>query len=191
VFQQSLQNHPSLSSLGILPHSLVIFGERPMLAILLAHTGSTTRRSGAAHRGSHQHGTRPAPLLAERCARRWGHGRTGVVRAVTTMLRSVRFVNEARTAWGLPWQYSAQRWKGLAALGRSGLTPCTCIRRSRRPYHYVKTSKRSRNICNGLLTPVTSTHIYNGCCLEPVTYKRTRTTPGLASTTFVTNVDFW
>jgi hypothetical protein len=57
--------------------------------------------------------------------------------------------------------------------------------------HYVKTSNRSCNICNGPLTPVTSTHICNGCCLAPVTYKRARTTPGLASTTPVTNVDFW
>jgi hypothetical protein len=47
--------------------------------------------------------------------------------------------------------------------------------------HYVKTSNRSRNICNGPLTPVTSTHIC--CCLAPVTYRRARTTPGLASTT--------
>jgi hypothetical protein len=44
--------------------------------------------------------------------------------------------------------------------------------------HYVKTSNRSRNICNGPLTPVTSTHICNGCCLAPVTYKRARTTLG-------------
>jgi hypothetical protein len=57
--------------------------------------------------------------------------------------------------------------------------------------HYVKTSNRSRNICNGPLTPVTSTHICNGCCLAPVTYRRARTAPGLASTTPVTNVDFW
>jgi hypothetical protein len=57
--------------------------------------------------------------------------------------------------------------------------------------HYVKTSNRSCIICNGTLTPVTSTHICNGCCLAPVTYKRARTTPGLASTTLVTNVDFW
>jgi hypothetical protein len=57
--------------------------------------------------------------------------------------------------------------------------------------HYVKTSNRSRNICNGPLTPVISTHICNGCCLVPVTYKRTRTALGLASTTLVTNVDFW
>jgi hypothetical protein len=56
---------------------------------------------------------------------------------------------------------------------------------------YVKTSNKSRNICNGPLTPVTSTHICNGCCLAPVTYKRARTTRGLASTTPVTNVDFW
>jgi hypothetical protein len=55
---------------------------------------------------------------------------------------------------------------------------------------YVKTSNRSRNICNRLLTPVTSTHICNSCCLAPVTYKRARTTPVLASTTPVTNVDF-
>jgi hypothetical protein len=57
--------------------------------------------------------------------------------------------------------------------------------------HYVKTSNRSHNICNGPLTPVTSTHICNGCCLAHVTYKRARTTSGLASTTPVTNVDFW
>jgi hypothetical protein len=44
--------------------------------------------------------------------------------------------------------------------------------------HYVKTSNRSRNICNGPLTPVTSTHICNSCCLAPVTYKRARTTLG-------------
>jgi hypothetical protein len=57
--------------------------------------------------------------------------------------------------------------------------------------HYMKTSNRSRSICNGPLMPVTSTHICNGCCLVPVTYKRARTTMGLASTTPVTNVDFW
>jgi hypothetical protein len=57
--------------------------------------------------------------------------------------------------------------------------------------HYVKTSNRSHNICNGPLTPVTSTHICNGCSLAPVTYKRARTTLGLASTMPVTNVDFW
>jgi hypothetical protein len=57
--------------------------------------------------------------------------------------------------------------------------------------HYVKTSNRSHNICNGPLTPFTSTHICNGCCLAPVTYKRARMTPGLASTTPVTNVEFW
>jgi hypothetical protein len=60
-----------------------------------------------------------------------------------------------------------------------------------RETHYVKISNRSREICNGPLTPVTSTHICNGCCLAPVTYKRARATPGLASTTPVTNVDFW
>jgi hypothetical protein len=60
----------------------------------------------------------------------------------------------------------------------------------RRLQHYVKTSNRSRSICNRLLTPVTSTHICNGCCLAPVTYNRARTTSGLASTTPVTNVDF-
>jgi hypothetical protein len=56
--------------------------------------------------------------------------------------------------------------------------------------HYVKTSNRSRSICNGPLTPVTSTRICNGC-LVPITYKRAMTTPGLASTTPITNVDFW
>jgi hypothetical protein len=49
--------------------------------------------------------------------------------------------------------------------------------------HYVKTSNKSRNICNGPLKPVTSTHICNSCCLAPVTYTRARTTSGLASTT--------
>jgi hypothetical protein len=57
--------------------------------------------------------------------------------------------------------------------------------------HYVKTSNRSCNICNGPLTPVTSTHICNSCCLTLVTYKRARTTPGLVSTTPVINVGFW
>jgi hypothetical protein len=56
---------------------------------------------------------------------------------------------------------------------------------------YVKTSNRSRSICNGPLMPVTSTHLCNGCCLAPATYKCARTTTGLASTTPVTNVDFW
>jgi hypothetical protein len=57
--------------------------------------------------------------------------------------------------------------------------------------HYVKTSNRSRIICNGPLTPVTCTHICNDCYLVPVTDKRDRSTPGLASATPVTNVDFW
>jgi hypothetical protein len=57
--------------------------------------------------------------------------------------------------------------------------------------HYVKTSNRPRSICSGPLTPVTCTHICNECCLASVTHKSTRTTPGLASTTPVTNVDFW
>jgi hypothetical protein len=48
--------------------------------------------------------------------------------------------------------------------------------------HYVKTSNRSRIICSGPLTTVTCTHICNGCCLAPVTHKRARMTPGLAST---------
>jgi hypothetical protein len=47
-----------------------------------------------------------------------------------------------------------------------------------RRHHYVKTSNRSCNICNRPLTPVTSTHIYNGCCLASVTYKRARMTQG-------------
>jgi hypothetical protein len=60
------------------------------------------------------------------------------------------------------------------------------------PYmHYVKTSNRSHSICNGPLMPVTSTHICNGCCLALVTYKGASTTQRLASTTPVTNVDFW
>jgi hypothetical protein len=57
-------------------------------------------------------------------------------------------------------------------------------------FHYVKTTNRSCSICNGPLSPDTCTHICNSCCLAPVTHKRTRTTPGLASTTSVTNVDF-
>jgi hypothetical protein len=58
-------------------------------------------------------------------------------------------------------------------------------------FHYVKISNRSRSICNGPLTPVTSIYICSGCCLAPVTYNHARMTPGLASTTPVTNVDFW
>jgi hypothetical protein len=57
--------------------------------------------------------------------------------------------------------------------------------------HYVKTSNRSHIICNGPLTPVTCTHICNGCYLATVTDKRSRLTPGLASATPITNVDFW
>jgi hypothetical protein len=57
--------------------------------------------------------------------------------------------------------------------------------------HYVKTSNRSCSIYNLPLTPVTCTHIGNGCYLAPVTYTGARTTPRLASTTPVTNVDFW
>jgi hypothetical protein len=57
--------------------------------------------------------------------------------------------------------------------------------------HYVKTSNRSHNICNGPLTPVTCTHICNSCCLAPITDKRGMPTPGLASAMPVTNVDFW
>jgi hypothetical protein len=34
--------------------------------------------------------------------------------------------------------------------------------------HYEKTSNRSHNICNGHLTPVTSTHICNGCVWRPL-----------------------
>jgi hypothetical protein len=58
-------------------------------------------------------------------------------------------------------------------------------------FHYVKTSNRSRSICNGTITPVTYTHISNGCYLAPVTDKHGGRTPGLASATPVTNVDFW
>jgi hypothetical protein len=54
-------------------------------------------------------------------------------------------------------------------------------RSTRRKHHYVKTSNRSCSICNGPLTPVTSTHICNSYYLASVTYKCTRTTPGLAS----------
>jgi hypothetical protein len=45
---------------------------------------------------------------------------------------------------------------------------------------YVKTTNRSHNICNRPLTPVTCTHIYSGCYLAPVAYKRGRSTLGLA-----------
>jgi hypothetical protein len=38
----------------------------------------------------------------------------------------------------------------------------------------VKTSNKSRNICNESLTPVTCTHICNSCCLAPVTNNTTR-----------------
>jgi hypothetical protein len=57
--------------------------------------------------------------------------------------------------------------------------------------HYVKTSNRSRSNGNGPLTPVTCTHICNGCYLALVTDKCGWPTPGLASVTPVTNVDFW
>jgi hypothetical protein len=65
------------------------------------------------------------------------------------------------------------------------------LKQAPRAWHYVKTSNWSSGICNGPLTPISSTHICNGCCLVPVTYKRARTTLGLASTMLVTNVDFW
>jgi hypothetical protein len=80
----------------------------------------------------------------------------------------------------------ATRRRDLCSISaRSGV-----IRRMRSG-HYVKTSNRSHNICNRPLTPVTSTHICNSCYLVPVTYKRARTTPRLASTTPITNVDIW
>jgi hypothetical protein len=72
-----------------------------------------------------------------------------------------------------------------------GLAPKPPTRARLWESHYVKTSNRSRSICNGSLTPVTCTHICNSCCLAPVTHKRGRPTPGLASTMPVTNVDFW
>jgi hypothetical protein len=56
--------------------------------------------------------------------------------------------------------------------------------------HYVKTSNRLHNICNGPLTPVTCTHICNGCCLASINDKRDMPTPRLASAIPVTNVDF-
>jgi hypothetical protein len=43
--------------------------------------------------------------------------------------------------------------------------------------HYMKTSNRSHSLCNGPLTPVTSTDICNDCCLVPVTYKRATRPP--------------
>jgi hypothetical protein len=57
--------------------------------------------------------------------------------------------------------------------------------------HYVKTSSRSHIICNGPLTPVTCTHIRNGCYLAPVTDKHERPTSGLAFATPFTHVYFW
>jgi hypothetical protein len=57
--------------------------------------------------------------------------------------------------------------------------------------HHVKTSNRSRSICNGPLWPVTSRNICNGCCLAPVTHKRGRLDPELATTTLVTDEAFW
>jgi hypothetical protein len=44
--------------------------------------------------------------------------------------------------------------------------------------HYVKTSNRLRNICNGPLTHDTCTHICNDCYLTFVTDKRGRPTQG-------------
>jgi hypothetical protein len=80
--------------------------------------------------------------------------------------------------------------QGEAAVGGGGSIKERTSPVSSSGSHYVKTSNRSRNICNGPLTPITSTHICNGCCLAHVTYKRAKTTPGLASTAPVTNVDF-
>jgi hypothetical protein len=57
--------------------------------------------------------------------------------------------------------------------------------------HHVKTSNRSRNICNGPLWPVTSQNICNGCCLAPVTHKCGRLDPELVTTTPVTDENFW
>jgi hypothetical protein len=98
--------------------------------------------------------------------------------------------------------YKPQRWMQV-----NNMHACVCIRASKQFFlfctcpptirvccnqtHYVKTLNRSRNICNGSLTPVTCTHICNGCYLVPVTDKRGRLTPGQASATPVTNVDFW
>jgi hypothetical protein len=80
----------------------------------------------------------------------------------------------------------AVRW-GVPAARAAGTLPSI----GAGELHYVKTLNKSHNICNRPLTPVASTHICNDCCLAPVTYKRTRTTSGLASTTPVSNVDFW
>jgi hypothetical protein len=80
------------------------------------------------------------------------------------------------------WVQKNARWDGL---------PSSQFGQINSPKDYMKTSNRSCSICNEPLTPVTSTHICNSCCLAPVTYKRAKTTPGLASTTPVTNVDFW
>jgi hypothetical protein len=75
VFQQSFQNHPSLSRLGIHRHLLAIFRERPLLAIFsaLAHTGSAKGRRGA---------VRAQLLFPRSSAEPPGHGRPGAVWAV-------------------------------------------------------------------------------------------------------------
>jgi hypothetical protein len=57
--------------------------------------------------------------------------------------------------------------------------------------HHVKTSNRSRSICNGPLWPVTRRNFCNGCCLAPVTHKRGRLDLELATTTPVTDEVFW
>jgi hypothetical protein len=54
-----------------------------------------------------------------------------------------------------------------------------------------KSISESRNICNGPLWPVTSRNIRNGSCLAPVTHKRGKLDPELATTTPVTDEDFW
>jgi hypothetical protein len=44
---------------------------------------------------------------------------------------------------------------------------------------------------NKLLLPIFFIRTKTKSLLVPFTYKRAMTTPGLASTTLVTNVDFW
>jgi hypothetical protein len=86
--------------------------------------------------------------------------------------------------------FASQRSKGPPT--RSwGIPMARTIHRKSISIHYVKTSNRSRSICNGPLTPVTCTHICNGCYLAHITDKSGRLTPRLASIMPVTNVDFW
>jgi hypothetical protein len=83
---------------------------------------------------------------------------------------------------------------GTTCTGRGRMTllllPPLGVAQRSRALHYVKPEIGSRSTCNGSLTPVTCTHICNGCYLAPVTHKRGRTAPGFATTTHVTNEDY-